>query len=171
MSEPSVLRISEAGSLALHTAAVLAGERKRRLSAHEIAARIHVSEAHLAKVLQRLHKAGIVDSVRGRGGGFTLARPASRIRLRDVYEAIEGKLRRSHCLMGRAKCRATRCILGDVIAEVDERVWGYLSGTKLSDLASMYKDDVQSPGARAKTSAPYRTAGPRRRQRTAGRQG
>jgi Rrf2 family protein len=138
MGETSVLRISEAGSLALHTAAVLAGQRTRRLSAHEIADRIHVSEAHLAKVLQRLHKAGIVDSVRGRGGGFTLAKAASRIRLLDVYEAIEGKLGRSHCLMDKANCAATRCILGGLLADVDEKLWTYLSRTKLSQLSDIY---------------------------------
>jgi len=146
MNEASALRISEAGSLALHTAALLAGQRMRRLSAHEIAERIHVSEAHLAKVLQRLHKAGIVDSVRGRGGGFTLARPASRIRLLDVYEAIEGKLGRSHCLMGRPKCRATRCILGGVIAEVDEKLRRYLSSTRLSDLSGVYDGARRAAG-------------------------
>jgi len=138
MSETSVLRISEAGSLALHTAALLAGEPRRRVSAHEIAGRIHVSEAHLAKVLQRLHKAGIVDSVRGRGGGFTLARPASRIRLLEVYEAIEGKLARGRCLMGKAKCEATRCILGGLLAEMDGRLWSHLRGTKLSELSDIY---------------------------------
>jgi Rrf2 family protein len=144
MNEASALRISEAGSLALHTAAVLAGQHGRRLSAHEIAGRIHVSEAHLAKVLQRLHKAGIVDSVRGRGGGFTLARPASRIRLLDVYEVIEGKLGRSHCLMGKANCGATRCILGGLLADVDEKLWTYLSRTKLSQLSDIYGGDHAS---------------------------
>jgi Rrf2 family protein len=143
MSQASALRISEAGSLALHTAAVLAGQR-RRLSAHEIAGRIQVSEAHLAKVLQRLHRAGIVDSVRGRGGGFTLARPPSRIRLLDVYQAIEGKLPRGHCLMPKAKCGATRCIFGGVIAELDETLWRYLSGTRLSELADTYQSEREA---------------------------
>jgi Rrf2 family protein len=143
VGEASILRISEAGSLALHTAALLAGER-RRISVHEIAGRLHVSEAHLAKVLQRLHKAGIVDSVRGRGGGFTLARPANRIRLLDVYEAIEGKLGRSCCLMGKATCRATRCILGGLLVDLDEQLWTYLSWTKLSELTDVYGDDHAS---------------------------
>jgi Rrf2 family protein len=133
-----VLRISEAGSLAVHTAALLAADCTRPLSAHEAAGRLHVSEAHLAKVLQRLHKAGIVDSVRGRSGGFTLAKPPRRIRLLDVYEAIEGKLATTHCLMSKLNCQASRCILGGLLADIDQRLWTYLSKTKLSDLKDIY---------------------------------
>ncbi len=148
MAEPSALRISEATSLALHTVALLASLPQgttrtttpdaQRLSAHEIAERIHVSEAHLSKVLQRLHKAHIVDSVRGRDGGFTLAKRASRIRLLDVYEAIEGKLGHSRCLMGKSRCGASRCILGGLLADVDQRLWAYLSNTRVSDLRDTY---------------------------------
>ncbi len=140
MAESTALRISEAGSLAVHTAALMASQHQR-ICVHDIATRIHASEAHLSKVLQRLHKAGIVRSARGRGGGFSLARPPSRIALLDVYEAIDGKFGRSHCLMGRSRCAARRCILGGVLAEVDQRLWTYLSETKLSQLTDVYGGD------------------------------
>ena len=141
MNESSALRISEAASLAMHAAGLMAAEPERRLSAREMAERLHVSEAHLAKVLQRLHKAGIVDSVRGRGGGFSLRRAPDKISLLSVYQAIEGKLSASKCLMGKPVCDGKRCIMGGLLGTVDTWFRAYLSGTKLSQLAGVYGGD------------------------------
>ena len=135
MSMPSVLRMSDAGSLALHAMVALAEAREGRVSAKEIATDLDASEAHLAKVLQRLAKAGLVDSVRGRGGGFRLARPASRIKLIDVYQAIEGRLPGTQCLMGKRVCKRRVCVMGGLLGTIDTWLRAYLSGTRLSDLA------------------------------------
>ena len=141
MNESSALRISEAASLAMHAAGLMAVDPKKRFTAGEMAARLHVSEAHLAKVLQRLHKAGIVDSVRGRGGGFSLRRAPDKISLLSVYQAIEGKLSGSKCLMGKPVCDGKRCIMGGLLGTVDTWFRAYLSGTKLSQLAGVYGGD------------------------------
>jgi Rrf2 family protein len=134
----SVLRISEATSLALHTTALLAAQRGRRLSTKEIAQRLGVSEAHLAKVLQRLGKAGLVRSVRGRNGGFTLARARERIKLLQVYQAMEGPLRASKCLMAKRVCQGEGCVLGGLLEMVDVWVRAYLGGTNLAQLSDVY---------------------------------
>jgi Rrf2 family protein len=47
---------------------------------------------YLEQIFGRLRRAGLVASKRGPGGGYTLARPPARIRLRDVVEAVEGPL-------------------------------------------------------------------------------
>ena len=136
MSNSSVLRMSEAASLALHSMVMLAEAPERRVSAKAIAADLNASQAHLSKVLQRLAKAGLVESVRGRGGGFRLARPASRIKLMDVYQAIEGRLPNTQCLMGKRACKRAVCVMGGLLGTVDMWLRAYLSGTKLSDLAN-----------------------------------
>ena len=135
MSMPTVLRMSDAASLALHAMVTLAEAPERRMSAKAIAGDLSASEAHLAKVLQRLAKAGLVESVRGRGGGFGLARPASKIKLMDVYQAIEGRLPNTKCLMGKRACKRAVCVMGGLLGTVDTWLRAYLSGTKLSDLA------------------------------------
>ena len=66
---------------------------------------LSASEAHLAKVLQRLAKAGLVTGTRGPGGGFRLTRPAKEISAREVYEAIEGRLQVERCMVGKPLCR------------------------------------------------------------------
>ena len=67
---PTMLKISEAATLALHTAFFLVTNPDRRLTTREMASTMGASEAHLSKVLQRLVHAGLVESVRGPKGGF-----------------------------------------------------------------------------------------------------
>lgn len=137
----SLIKISEAASLAFHTMVILAGECEGPLSAHEIAISLNVSEAHLAKVLQRLGREGLVRSRRGPRGGFTLGRPAEEISLLAVYEATEGPLESKDCLLSQRVCR-DQCLLGDLLREVDDKVRKYLTNTKLSDLSTILPCEV-----------------------------
>lgn len=131
---PNLLRISDAASLGLHTMAYLANDPERRVSTHEIAEALGVSENHLAKVRDRLVKAGLVEAVRGPHGGFRPAKPVNGITLLEVYEAVEGPLRPGSCLLGKPLCGRGQCILGDLISSVNHQVIDYLSGTTLDKL-------------------------------------
>lgn len=133
-----LLRISEAASLALHTVVLLAAEPGRVVSTGEIASTLRVSAAHLAKVLQRLAKAGLVRSIRGPKGGFILGRAGEEITLLEVYEAVEGPLVLSDCLFSEPICSGERCILGGLLEEVNDRVRGYLAETRISELDNVY---------------------------------
>jgi len=128
-----ILRISEAAVLAIHTAALLAGSEGRVMTNGEMAQFLGVSEAHLSKVLQRLGRRGIVASIRGPRGGFTLGRPADEITLLEVYEAVDGPLREARCLLDAPVCGG-RCLMGEVLAKVNSIVRGHLSGTRVSDV-------------------------------------
>jgi Rrf2 family protein len=134
----SMLRVSEAASLAMHTAALLAVDPSRRLSTVQAATTLGVSEAHLAKVLQRLARAGLVRSERGPHGGFQLSGDPSKVTLIEVYEAIEGPLRPVECLLGKRVCSGNHCILGKLASSIDEQVREYLSKTYLSELVDVY---------------------------------
>ncbi len=134
----SILKISEAASLALHTAVYLADNPDRLVPTREMAAGLAVSEAHLAKVLQRLVHAGLARSTRGPKGGFALARPAEEVTLLEVYEAIEGPLKPSSCLFGDSrKCNSAFCVLGDLVARINHEVKDYLSKTYLSQMTGV----------------------------------
>jgi len=132
------LRISEAAAIALHAMTFLAADPVRRHAVHEIAESLHVSEAHLAKVLQRLMRVGLVSSVRGPGGGYTLARARDEITLLDIVEAIEGPLDAIDCIMPVRTCTGGACILGDLLETINKRVREYLGGTNLDEKAGIY---------------------------------
>lgn len=136
----NMLKISEAASMGMHMMVLLAAEQDRLVSAKEAATLMAVSEAHLAKVLQRLARADLVNSVRGPKGGFSLARASELITLLEVYEAIEGPVEVRDCLFGTRLCDGRHCIFGHMLKSVDAQVREYLAGTKLADVV----DTVQS---------------------------
>jgi len=130
----SILRISEAASLALHSMAFLASDPERPVSTKEIASKLNISEAHLSKVLQRLTRVGLLKSTRGPKGGFVLGKPARDISLLDVYESIEGPMVPNECLLGKPVYAKDKCILGGLLEEVDKQVKQYLTKTALDKL-------------------------------------
>ena len=129
------LNISEAVNLAFHASTYLARENAGKpIAAAKIAGFLCVSEAHLVKVLQRLKKAGLIDSVRGPHGGYALARDVADIRLLDIYEAIDGAVDQRRCLLGHERCKMTNCVFGTLIPEVNQRVSEHFSTTTLAML-------------------------------------
>ena len=140
------IKISEAASLAFHTAAYLALHPERLVSSREIAEALGASENHLSKVLQRLAHSGIVHSTRGPSGGFKLRSPWEKMKLVEIYEAIEGPVTPGRCLLDLPVCRGYRCILGKVIHGTDETVKRCLTETSLDELAKGFHAETR--GAR-----------------------
>jgi Rrf2 family protein len=90
----------------------------------------------LAKIFQALAKAGIVKSHRGAKGGFSLARSADEITMRDVIEAIEGPIYLNVCLMGPGECNRDKiCPMHKVWEEAQEKMMGVLSRANFAELA------------------------------------
>ncbi len=127
------ISITDAASLAIHTALILAEEPDRWVQTTELADRMDTSRAHIAKVLQRLAKAGIVDSSRGSHGGFRLAGGPDEITLLDVYEAVEGPLVPPTCLLKKPICDGC-CAVGGVIRRMNEELREQLASTSLTRL-------------------------------------
>ena len=136
------IKLSEAASLAFHTAAYLAQNPDRLVPSREIARNLGASEHHLSKVLQRLVHSGIVRSTRGPRGGFMIRAPREKIRLIDIYESIEGPMQPARCLLGLPICKGNRCPLGALIHKTDEAVRKCLTGTTLVQMAKGFR-----PGA------------------------
>lgn len=69
-----------------------------RHSMKEISEQQHIPINYLAKIMRRLVKKGLVRSMVGPDGGYTLRRPPGEISLREIYEAIEGEIRMVDCM-------------------------------------------------------------------------
>lgn len=93
----TVIKMSEATYIAVHTICLFTMNKGRLRSSKEIAAILGVSEGHLSKVLQILVKNGLVESVRGPKGGFLLACNEKQLRLIDIYRLFEGNLGYKKC--------------------------------------------------------------------------
>lgn len=143
----NVFKVSEAASLGLHAMVIMAADPEHLLSAKGAAGLMKVSEAHLAKVLQRLARAGLVESVRGPKGGFLLTKPAKQTTLLDVYEAIEGPLVVRECLFSTQMCSGQNCIFGDMLKSVDSQVRKYLASTRLSEVTGTVEPILQEARA------------------------
>ncbi|MBR2188952.1 MAG: Rrf2 family transcriptional regulator [Eubacterium sp.] len=72
-------------------------EEAGAVSAQSIAERQELSESYLEQLIRSMKKAGLVESVRGAGGGYHLARPASQISVGDVLRALEGSIDAVSC--------------------------------------------------------------------------
>ncbi len=119
--------------------ALLAAREKEILPTRKIAEELGVSEAHLSKVLQRLTKVGLVRATRGARGGYSLEKSAEEVTLLQVYEAIDGPLRPSDCLLGHHKCNGSECILGELVGSINHQVADHLAGKRLGDLAGSFR--------------------------------
>lgn len=105
-------------------------------SAREIAAEYSIPPALMAKLLQRLARVGLVDSLHGTKGGYQLARPASQIAVRDVIEAIEGPVALVECQDGRkGECpQLCTCPIERPLQLVQQRIAEILGSTMVSEL-------------------------------------
>jgi Rrf2 family protein len=83
------MKLQKSTSLALYSVLEFAANPGRQISAAEIAAKYGVSTHHLSKVLRDLGRAGLVDSVRGVGGGYRFSGNAKRLTLMDIIELFE----------------------------------------------------------------------------------
>lgn len=105
-------------------------------TAGEIAEAEDIPPYYLAKVLKDLSNVGILDSVRGRGGGFQLSRPADQISVLEVLEVAEGLSRRVEaCVLGLDECSdKAPCALHDYWAEFRNTTLRTLADLSLADL-------------------------------------
>jgi Rrf2 family transcriptional regulator, nitric oxide-sensitive transcriptional repressor len=114
----------------------LALDRTRLATIPEIAAAYGISENHLMKVVHRLARAGIVESVRGKGGGVRLARAPEEIRLGAIVRASEGDAPIVECLSADPHaCRIARpCRLKGILVGAFDALYDSLDRHTLADL-------------------------------------
>lgn len=127
-----IIKISEAASIALHSMIELAKSKDKLISVKEIAIKLNISANHLSKVMQRLNKAGFVESIKGLNGGLRLIQSPDKINFLEIYELFDGKIKDTTCILARHKC-SDKCIFGDLVLSITKQVKERFITTKLSD--------------------------------------
>ena len=128
----NILKISEAASLGLHAMTILAKNQNKLITVKGISDTLGVSANHLSKVMQRLNKAGFIESIKGYNGGFKLITKPEDITFLQIYELFDGKLTNSGCLLLTHDC-GSECILGGLVSSINMQVREKFEQTKLSD--------------------------------------
>jgi Rrf2 family nitric oxide-sensitive transcriptional repressor len=137
----NIIHISEMTSIAVHSLTLIAARDNEMLNVKSIAQEIGASENHLSKVLQRLVKTGLLHSVRGPSGGFTLSKSAEEITLLGIYRLMEGYEPDNGCPSQRLACPFTRCIFGGILEKLNKEFEDYLAAHTLKDFADALKQN------------------------------
>jgi len=116
------------------------------VTSEEIAEREDVSKKYLDGILGALRAAGLVESHRGQGGGYTLSRAAGEIRASDVVGVLEGGGALVPCVDEREACdKVDACATREVWCAASKAVSEVLAGVTVADLAARERD-FRRPG-------------------------
>lgn len=112
-----------------------------------IAERQHLSVAYLEQIFLRLRRAGLVESARGRSGGYVLCKPASEIAVADILTAAEEETRMTRCGGGEIGCVGeSRCLTHELWHALGLQIAGFLERVSLQDvLDGIPQDKVVLP--------------------------
>jgi Rrf2 family iron-sulfur cluster assembly transcriptional regulator len=134
------MKLSTKGRYAMVALVDLAlAKAEDRVSLAEIAKRQDISLAYLEQLFVKLRRAGLVEAVRGPGGGYRLARNPSDIRITEVMQAVEETVDAMHTGAG-----ASGAVSGSRAQSLTNRLWQGLSAnvyvflhqTRLSDVVN-----------------------------------
>jgi Rrf2 family iron-sulfur cluster assembly transcriptional regulator len=90
--------------------------------------------SYLEQLFGKLRRHTLVDSVRGPGGGYTLARALDKMSVADIIMAVDEPLDATQC-GGKENCQDEhRCMTHDLWATLNEKMYEYLDSVKLADL-------------------------------------
>lgn len=123
------------------------------VSLADIASRQEISLEYLEQLFAKLRRAGIVDSVRGPGGGYLLAVPAEDLAVADIILAVDEGLQVTRC-QGDAidGCvGGEKCLTHELWAALGRQIFGFLSAVTLGDVVKRRNLALAATVRRAKT--------------------
>ena len=132
------MTVSKSARYALYAAAEMALAGELPITVAAVSARYRIPEGALAKVLQQLVRAGLASGTRGIGGGYRLARPASKITVLDIFNVFERRRDPGACVLhdrpGEPCPVGAPCHVQWLFHEVDELVQSTWESVTLATL-------------------------------------
>ena len=130
------LALHEAQELAAQVTPIQQGVGSKPVTLAGISERQHISLSYLEQLFSRLRKDGLVSSVRGPGGGYRLAKPASEISVSNIITAVDELIDATQCC-GTENCHDEgRCMTHDLWTALNGKILEYLSGVSLAELVA-----------------------------------
>jgi Rrf2 family nitric oxide-sensitive transcriptional repressor len=134
------MRLTTLTDFSLRMLMHLAVKPSGRATIAEVAEAYRISENHLMKVAHLLGQAGYVATLRGRGGGLTLARPAAEITLGEVVRCMEPDLALVPCFAEAPCAILPACRLKHSLHAAREAFLAVLDATTVADVAEPQAD-------------------------------
>ena len=130
------MKLTRGGEYGIRGVLYIARQEAGKVSMLSVIAKVQdVPPRFLAKIFQALAKAGVVKSHRGAKGGFSLARSAADVTIKDVIEAVEGPIHLNVCLANPGECdRAQMCPIHAVWEEAQQKMMEVLARTSIAEL-------------------------------------
>lgn len=132
--------ISSKGRYALRLMIYIAalGDAEGKIALREVADREHISQKYLEQLVRPLMKAGLLRSVRGKGGGYMMAKDPAEVRAGDILRAVEGSTAPVACDgIGNSCTRSDLCSTVKFWRGLDDVIEKYVDGVTLADLAAV----------------------------------
>lgn len=105
----------------------------------EISGRQKISLSYLEQLFGKLRRHRLVESVRGPGGGYNLARDMAKLSVADIILAVDEPIDATQC-GGRENCHDDqKCLTHDLWAALNDRIFGYLESVTLRQLVDNQK--------------------------------
>jgi len=124
------MKYSKATNYALHTMLFLAKETPNKpMGVQQLAEMQNVSPTYLSKILTKLVKAGMINSMSGANGGYTLRHNWEDISFLDIIHAVEGKSSLFDCCL----YNDPKCVIKEVMLSAEEKLENELRNRKISD--------------------------------------
>lgn len=128
------MKLTTKGRYAVTAMLDLALHDREVVSLADIAARQDISLSYLEQLFARLRRSGLVASMRGPGGGYSLALPAEQISVAEIVVAINENIDATRC-QGKENCHGDeRCLTHQLWQELSEHIYRFLNETTLADL-------------------------------------
>jgi Rrf2 family transcriptional regulator, nitric oxide-sensitive transcriptional repressor len=129
------MNFSKTTSYAISVLSFMADHEKEKFSAKKLNEILEIPWPYLRQLLTKLSKSGFIFSTQGRNGGFQLQKPANKIILADIIEAVEGLEVLNTCIMGFNKCPFNHtCAMHEVWEETRNSILKVLNNTSLDHL-------------------------------------
>jgi Rrf2 family iron-sulfur cluster assembly transcriptional regulator len=115
----------------------------KRVSIKEMTKKLDIPYHFLAKILQDLSRKGLLASIQGPGGGFSLGMPAADITLFHIVEAVDGLDLTQKCVMGFAECSGKHpCAVHNTWSGIRDGIYSMLVGKNIAQMAA----EMKKPG-------------------------
>ena len=129
------MNFSTTTEYSLRIMSYMALDEKKLYKANEIIEDLKIPQRYLRKLLTKLAKKGLIESIQGKYGGYRLSKNLEDISLLDIVEASGEQIIKHECFFGLEKCVFhQKCKMHLKWAEIHEQIHEVLATTKLSDI-------------------------------------